>query len=89
MVQAPGVYPDNAKTQISSSSSSVMERPSVEGSPKLASSTALAWHSDGGGIPKPMKSLLQRGFLNSLPLGCYGFKQGSFRYGPFSIRSYD
>ncbi|GLT54177.1 hypothetical protein SLA2020_273990 [Shorea laevis] len=32
-----------------------------------ASSTALARHSDGGGIPKPLKSLLRRGFLNSLP----------------------
>lgn len=42
----------------------------------LASSAVVDWPSDGG-KPKPVKSLLRRGFLNPLsPL------QGSFRYGP-------
>ncbi|XP_062163857.1 uncharacterized protein LOC133870691 [Alnus glutinosa] len=42
----------------------------------LASFAVVDWPSDGG-KPKPVKSLLRRGFLNPLsPL------QGSFRYGP-------
>jgi hypothetical protein len=50
-----------------SSTSSEMEQPSVEGNLKVAYSSALARHSDGGGFFKPLKSLLRRGFLNSLP----------------------
>jgi hypothetical protein len=48
-----------------------MDWPSDERSPKPASSTVLAQHSDGG-IPKPTKSLFRRGFLNPLPLVAMG-----------------
>jgi hypothetical protein len=52
--------------QISAPSSSVMDRPSDARCSTPASSPVLARHSDGG-IPKPTKSLLRRGFLNPLP----------------------
>jgi hypothetical protein len=50
-----------------SSTPSALEGPSAERKLKVAYSSALARHSDGRGFSKPLKSLLRRGFLNSLP----------------------